>query len=208
MNDADQSTYDSHCPECGAIVGQGVERCWLCGWQRESDSSAPAESVPPPVAPRPVDQGFSYSLETMMLVTTLVAVGMGAIVLFPGIGIILAIMLLPAFVRTSKVIRRRAEQGRTVGLWPRVALFFGSFTTALVIIVVVSVASVGTFCGLCLGFYFVAEAGGLMRSSSSEGLMILAMVVSGIAALAATIAAGYYIVKWIRRRWQRDTKID
>jgi hypothetical protein len=207
MNDAVQSSYDSHCPECGALAGQGVEKCWLCGWQRESDSSsAPTESAP--VAPRPVDQGFSYSLETLMLVMTLVAVAMGAIVLFPGVGIILAIMLLPAFVRTSKVIQRRAEQGRTVGLWPRVALFFGSFTTSLVIIVVVSVASVGTFCGLCLGFYAVAEGGGLLRGSSGEGLMILAMVVSGIAALVATIAAVYYIVKWIRRRWQRDTTID
>ncbi len=203
MNDTKPSSDDSHCPECGAVVGQGVVRCWLCGWQRDGDSaSVSTQSVAPPVTPRPVDHGFSFSLETLMLVMTLSAVGMGAIVLFPGVGIILAIMLLPAFIRTAKVVRRRAEQGRAVGLWPRVALFFGSFTTALVIIVVVSVASVGTFCGLCLGFYAVAEGG-----PGFDSLMILAAVISGIAAIAATITAIIFSTKWVRRRYRRDTEV-
>jgi hypothetical protein len=198
MNDAQQSSYDSHCPECGAIAGQGVERCWLCGWQRESESSsAPADSVPPPVPPRPVDQGFSYSLETLMLVTTLVAVAMGAIVLFPGVGIILAIMLLPAFIRTSMVVRRHEEKGKAVALWQRVSLYLGSFATSIVILTVVAVASVGTFCAFCLSLH-----------ASPGGFRALSWPVAILAAIAATITTVHYIVKWIRRRWKRDTKID
>ncbi len=194
MNDAEQSTA-THCPECGALVSEGVQKCWLCGWQRDSDSSPrPAEAVAPRVVPSPAGQGFSFSLETLMLVMTLAAVGMGAIVLFPGIGIILAIMLAPAFVRTAMVVQRRAEKGKAVALWQRVALFFGSFVTAVVILVIVAVASVGTFCALCLCLY-------------SGGVRDAAMPLSFFAAAATTIAAIVLAVKWIRRRWRHDTQI-
>ncbi len=195
MNDATSPTNDSSCPECGALLGEGVQTCWLCGWHREdAPPPRPAETVAPPVAPRSVDRGFSFSLETLMVVMTLVAVGVGAIMLFPGIGIILAIMLLPAFVRTAMVVQRRAEQGQAVALWQRVALFFGSFATLMVILAVVAVASVGTFCALCLGLY---------QSGSQD----MSVPLASLAAIATTITVIVFATKWIRRRWRRDTQI-
>jgi hypothetical protein len=185
----------AYCPECAALVGVGVPRCWLCGWRRDgAQASTPPVIIPSLVPRRPTDRPFSYSLESLLLLVTLVAVGLGAIVNFPGIGIVVAILMAPAFVRTAMVIRRRDEIGRPVTRWQRVGLFFGSFATAIVILVLVVVASVGTFFTVCLGLF------------SADGTQDLALPLAMLSAGMATAAIIGFAVWWIRRRWQHDTE--
>ena len=125
-----------------------------------------------------------------MLVITLLAVCFGMFQIFPGLGILLAIVLAPVFLRTTLVVQRREAQGSVVALWQRVLLFLGSFVTSIVILVVVSVAAVGTFCAVCL-------------SAGTES----AIPTAGLVAAVVTVLILFLLARWIRARWRRDTKI-
>ena len=133
-----------------------------------------------------------------MIVVTLVAVICGVFAVAPGLGIPMAIIMLPVFVRTSMVVRQRETRGEDVSFATRAALFAGSFWTTVVILVVVGIASVGTFCGVCLGVYFGLESSG---GSVAE---VVASIIAGIATTITTILAIWFSVRLIRRRWKRD----
>lgn len=131
-----------------------------------------------------------------MLMMTLAAVWLGLLAAAPGLAILVCILLVPVLVRTSMVVRRREAKGGSVGPGEKVALAAGSFMVTLVIVVVTTVAAVGTFCAVCIGVASATD----MRESEIGGLVIvsifLALVVTGLLLWAFS--------KWVRNRYRRD----
>jgi hypothetical protein len=142
----------------------------------------------------------SFSLATMMLLMTLAAVWLGLLAAAPGLAILVCILLVPVIVRTARVVRRREERGRTVSSGEKIALAATSFMVTLVILVVTTVAAVGTFCGLCLGMYTMSD-----RRDQNAGIQ---MVISGAVTLVVLIAIGRLMAKWVRIRYRRDIGED
>jgi hypothetical protein len=171
------------CDQCGAALENSPTKCWLCGARCDTPSSTTNLGDPSPQL-----SGYSFSLEGLMLVVTLVSVCLGAFTLFPGLGILFAILMAPVLVRTTMVVRRRSKAGRSVSFAAKLGLFFGSFATAIVIVVLVSVASIGTFCAVCLGI------------GQEEAIPFAAVM-----AILTTIGAIWLSFYWIRSRWRRDT---
>ena len=101
------------------------------------------------------------------------------------------------FSRSRRLFARQSSPGdesESAGRWrprPKVAAFFGSLMTAITIAVVVVVASVGTFCTICL-------ASGKRRSDPGR------LAGGGIVTMPILIALG----KWVRNRYRRDTLSD
>jgi hypothetical protein len=185
----DVSTADARCPHCGAMRKVGSTRCWLCGAdlppiEPGAASAAPASGSSP--AGR-----ISFSISTLLLATTLVAVTAALITEVPGLGIPVCILLAPVLVRTVMVVRRREAAGKRVSMGEKVALIVTSFMVINVILAVVGVAAIGSFCAVCIG-----TAGALNDNS--------ALVVAGVSAL--TVAAGLLALmfNWVRARYRRD----
>jgi hypothetical protein len=195
------------CPHCGAlnarVNGQLASNCWLCG-RSLSGESQPTGTVPAPPVPSVATvnprrkYARSFTLASIFLATTLIAVCLGVIVAAPGLGIVLAIFCLPAFVRTGLVVQRRAALGKTVSTAEKIGWFMGSAATTVVVAVVVAVAAVGTFCAVCVG---AAEAGAM--GTTGEGTFWV-VIASLIVAAAVAVPASILMVRWIRRRWRRD----
>ena len=215
------------CLSCGANVAPGLQSCWLCGAkiaasaplpileeapaERQTSSPPLASSLPAPSSPfddpspsspAPASHAHpdaSFSLASLLLAMTIVAVMCGLIAVQPGLGIPICIVLAPVLVRTTMVVRRRKEAGRSVSPAEKVALIGGSFLVSCVILTIVAVASVGTFCGVCLGMAAASNT-----SHNNEGMLWVFFVVAGLAATVATLSALYHIQRWVRVRYRRD----
>jgi len=182
------ATQTSTCAQCGAPWREESAACWLCG----HDPAEPAQTVPPPRPPA-ARQPFSFSLETMFVVTTLVAVLFGVCLIAPGIGFLLCILSLPAFLRTIMVVRRRDQIGRPVHRFERMLLFLGSIVTLYIVMMMALVASVGVFCYVCIATY---------SAKVSDGS---AMILALMAASVTTLVAAFLAFKWFRARWRKHT---
>jgi hypothetical protein len=189
----EQSPWLDACPGCGADQWSPESVCWLCGYTPGgafAHRQAPAASPP-----RQIAAAKSFSLATLLLLMTLAAVWLGLLATAPGLAIFACILLLPAVVRTAMVVQRRAVAGRGVSPSEKLALGATSLLVSGVVLVVAAVASIGTFCAVCLG---VASA------SNDRGDMSFAFVIAGFAALLTTLVAVRFLARWIRRRYQRD----
>lgn len=185
------------CPGCGAPQDEangGETVCWLCE-QRivprlspVSRTLAPTRSAGPTLAAPELPLGHSFSLTSLFLLTTLIAVCLGLFVAAPGLAIALAIASVPAFVRTSLVVRRRVALGDEVSTTHKVALFAGSVLATFVIVAVTAGAAVGALCLMCV-------------TTSSTWPITVAMVVGGVGVLIGLI------VIVIRARWEHDTQV-
>lgn len=180
------------CGRCGTINPRRAFTCANCR------SLLPAALVPAEAVRRitidtsTVDdedrsQPAQFTLATLMFTVTLCAVCFALFAAAPGLGIGLAIILLPAFVRTLMIVQSRRSFGRKTSAELKIVMFLGSAVTALISSVVVLVASVGTFCGICL-------------SSGSSGSIPVALAVAG----AAVIGVFIMLAAWYRSRWRRD----
>lgn len=159
----------------------------------ESDDNQTAEGISP-IVPKPLEfddfdksRTAQYSLATLLLLITSAAIFLAVTARDPGFAIGLAILSLPAFIRTSLLVRRRQELGKQTRAELKIASFLGSLVTVTVASVVVVVASVGTFCGICL------------TAGTDKAIPF-----AGLFALGATVAVIIVIAKWVGRRWRRD----
>lgn len=185
-------TGPNTCPECGRENAAASTQCWLCEARLEANPYAlPADHV------STADGRFSFSLATLLVVLTSASVLCGLFAIEPGLGIVAAVLLTPAMIRTALVMRKREAAGLSVGPAQKVLLLAGSFVTTAVILTVVGIASFGTFCGVCLGIYSLDE---------SAGTGGLGFIVAAGAALVATGTVLGFVARWVRRRWHRDTR--
>ena len=180
------------CPQCGASrVRQGA-LCWLCGAE---------------VPPKPLVSGsharlreperFSFSLSTLMLLVTLASVTLGILTIHPGLGVFVGILLLPVLVRTIRVVRAREALGLDVQPAEKIGMFLTSFGVAAILAFVVATAAFTSFCGVCL--LMVASD----RHYGGPGVFAWGIGMCALALLA--FFAMVHVIRWIRRRYRRDT---
>lgn len=112
----------------------GSARCWLCG-RKVGDTAASntqqfrIEIVSEDVPAKDADLTKTMDQSTIVLWLTLVVVVMGVVLMAPGLGVALAIVSLPAALRTVLSVKRREQRsGQAMSVLGRIAVFFGWFT--------------------------------------------------------------------------------
>jgi hypothetical protein len=189
------SAESLQCGECGALVGNR-DTCWLCS----ASVVVSAELVEPTgVSPFVPDwekkrraSASQFSLESLMLLITLIAVCLGMIVAMPGLGVLVIIVAVPALVRTLIVGRHRKIAAAPLNLGEKVAAFLASTGIVMGILL----AGLSAFAVACVGTCFaalgIAQASG---SRASENWIF--QVALGAAILVAVAVVGWLF--WITR---------
>jgi hypothetical protein len=122
---------------------------------------------------------FQFSLSTLMLTVTVVAVLLGAFVMLPGFGIILAILVTPAWLRTCVIASRKEARGRPMSTHQKLEFFAASAG----VVMSAGIAAVGAFFATCLTGVFsgtVASLGGQGYEGLGRGMnagMVLGIIV-------------------------------
>jgi hypothetical protein len=179
------------CPRCEAKIPHDAARCWLCGMSLpvERVASASRDRTPEFVDEIEVvpDSAATFTLTSLFLLMTLIAVGMGLFVIAPGLGILLGMAAAPALIRTALVAHRRDQLGRETSPARKIALFVASVAVTVLMGIVVIVGAIGSFCIVCL-------TAGTEAAIPVAGIIGIA-VATGVVALFAVL---------IRARYRRD----
>jgi hypothetical protein len=144
------TSASGRCPECGAELAAGQARCWLC--QRHFHEPAGEN---PYASPRPISEqsAAQFSLASLFLVVTLVAVWLGVFLLAPGLSILLAVFATPAAIRTMITSSYRRTAG--AALTPLQKL--GAFLISLLLMAVIGLATFVAFQVVCWSGAFLAQ---------------------------------------------------
>src|SRR5262245_58847993 len=97
----------ARCPECGAELAAGQTQCWLCRGTPGGEAKSEPARLPRSAAAE--NASAQFSLSSLMLVMTLIAVCLGLLKVSPGYGILLIIVATPALVRTMVATTRRKQ---------------------------------------------------------------------------------------------------
>jgi hypothetical protein len=175
--------------------------CWKCGFgltpRTSGTAAAPSTNEKLAASVASQTEGLSFGLSGLMLLIALIAVVVTLIQAAPGLGIALGVLLAPPLVRTWLVLGKKRDLRQQVGFAEKLLLFLGSFATTAVILCVVSIATVGTFCATCLGLY-------ALGAGRSQGTSTAALIMVGIATLSVFLLLIWLFSFWIRARWRRD----
>jgi hypothetical protein len=115
-HDAGVPHFHVVCARCGGAVRPGRLRCAVCsGEARESPPSTPAVVQP--------GSAVQFSIETLLLVTTLVAACLALGVVNPLLGICVSLLSLAALIRTTIIWRQHLRQGLEFLLADKVGWF-------------------------------------------------------------------------------------
>lgn len=150
----------AQCPDCGAVVEPASQRCWLCGaaiGPRDVSIEAEVLSAPPP----PEQLRLTFSMSGLFTVMTLAALCLGVGLIWPGLGVGLTIVIVPALVRTWVITSAAGARG--TGPQERFAALMGSLAISFVTFVTVSTAAAVAFFGSCFVAAIGAEALGVGR---------------------------------------------
>jgi hypothetical protein len=186
------------CPECGAELVPGAKKCWLCALRADATTTPPRDAsgtggeaaapMNPYASPAPPSGHLdrTFSLTSMFLWTTLVAVVMGVASFAPGLGIMLAVLSLPAAARTiGTVYRRKQRRGGSIGAAEKIETFIASFGIVLAIVI----GAVTAFTAVCFPL-------GLASFASDMGGLVIFAIVAGI------VAAVFVAIVLARRLWR------
>ncbi len=170
------------CLNCGADRLPSASVCWLCKQNLAEVTATDVEIIEVRE-----NTSFTFSIASILLATALFAVFFGVLMMAPGLAILLAILCVPALVRTGLAFQQRSEAGKPVPTGRKFLWFLSSLTVTTIVVVVVVVASFGTFCAVCLG-------------SGTEAAIPVALLAAGAATIGVLVASH----RWIRHRWRRD----
>jgi hypothetical protein len=192
------------CPECGARVKPTDARCWLCGRElvvtaeivEALDESPFAASWSPRVGAAP--QPFQFSLESLLLVITLVAVCLGAFVATPGLGVLALIVAAPALLRTFYEGRQARQRGKSFTLAEKLAAFAASAGIALAALSAAAAAFFAACTASLLAVCFVGSATG--NGPVSSGVEQTVFITCVVICIAASIT-GFVGIFWLT--WPR-----
>jgi len=175
------------CPQCGAEVAVGRDRCWLCGANFGTPfkaTSAPPANQPPPSPVLQPQFERTFSLSSLMLVVTWVAVCLGVASAVPGLGILLGIASAPALLRVTFMSAHRTVRGDILTTGEKVGFFIGS----LALMFVIGLAAAATFWATCTAI--------ILPTQRLEWLGP-AFLIGGVAGL---LVAGWLLIKtWPKR---------
>jgi hypothetical protein len=184
----------THCPDCGAEVPAESLKCWLCHRQLAVQAELVEPTSPFRAPPRRASPA-QFSLETLMLVITLIAVCLGVIMAAPGLGILVAIVAAPALVRTLVAGYQERRAGTPMTLSEKLLAFLASTGVAVAVVVTGWTA----FAAACLGSCFVLV--GLESTGTANWLRTnddtIFFVLFGVSALVGLGTAGWLF--WVLR---------
>lgn len=180
------------CPQCGGYLKAGRARCTKCSCEVR------AKQVPP--GPAVANSGwFQFSIETLLLVTTFVAVCLGACVAVPPIGIPLTAIALAALVRTLVIGRQHQVVGLTLSAGDKI----GELIVSLCIVVAAILVSLLVLLAICgIGVVLVDLFGFLSSGTPQSPVDPLAFALLGfvfwLSVIFGPIGAGIWFL-WTTR---------
>ncbi|MBI3468399.1 MAG: hypothetical protein HY000_35810 [Planctomycetes bacterium] len=131
----------------------------------------------------------TFGLSSLMLMIALIAVCLGVMREVPGLGIVLALLLTPAAVRTAIASSRRERRGQPMTAMERIL----AFASSLGVVIVTGVASAAAYSGLCFAGVFIGAG---VRHGSYEGPIWGSIIGGGIGLLLA-IYVFYRLARWL-----------
>ena len=144
-----------------------------------------------PAPPADAHLNRTFSLSTMFLWTTLLAVVMGVATIAPGLAIALAVISFPAALRTIGTVARRKRRGGSLSVPEKIEAFVASLGVVLAIVVGAGIA----FMAACFPVGLAAAAANV---GGEFGFIVPAVIAGIMAAGTATFLLG-------RRIWpQKD----
>lgn len=136
---------------------------------------------------------LQFSLATILLVMTLIAVCFGAFGISPGLGLAVAAFAAPALIRTLVVGAQQKRAGQRLSIADKLTAFLAS----LGIMILVAVAAIVAFQIACWGTC------GIIAAADSQSLVDEAgFIASVVVGSAAAIAVGIWIL-WATRPRRR-----
>jgi hypothetical protein len=141
-----------------------------------------------------------------MLTVTLVAVVLGAFRVAPGLGILLVVVVSPAWLRTCLNVMRRKARGRPMSATEKLGLFAGS----LGVVTVVGVAAGVAFYATCwAGFGLGAAASGVAhtRGGPDYTWVIWGMFAGVSLGIVAALVVGVFLLRRLWPHKQRRAKL-
>ena len=185
------STSKGRCRHCGAEVNANARFCWLCG-----ESLAPATGREPVLVAELVesDRPLQFGIASLLLVITFVAVLCSLIKMNPGLGIVIAVLTLPAMIRTVLSAFRRREAGRPMSGGDKASTFLSTVAMSICAIVAAGVTFCGAFVATCL------VAMGTTGGRSFEVMLPWMVCVGGIAAIIVAGIVSYAFLAMSRRK--------
>ncbi len=184
------------CPDCGADVRPQDERCWLCQRPLSGGGVVMAEVVEraaPPIVPQWVEarraNPAQFSLETLMLIVTLVAVCLGMLAAAPGLGVLVSVVAAPALIRTLIAGYQEKAVGTKLTLGEKVITFLASTGVTIAVLSAGGTAFLAACFASCLVVLGVSNVGqGPGGGIIDDGVLIYsALGFSSLVGLATTI---------------------
>lgn len=173
------------CMHCGAELS-GRADCWLCH-SKSDDPQLHLDSSSARPAP------IQFGLDSILLLMTFVAVICGVFAVAPGAAVIIAVLSLPALVRTAVLARRDRVAGQPMG-WGTKALTFLATTSFVVVLLAAMGAAFYATCWV--GFWGGAFAHELVDGNAGYDSIGTGLIVGSALGI---IAAGF-VMWWLIRR--------
>ena len=155
-----RKTAGPMCSHCGAKLEPADTVCWLCLTPLGQPVANPRGAKARAAEVRPLATG-NYSLASLMMFVTLVAVNLGIITQWPGIGVPMAIISFVIWSRTVNVVRQRATEGVEVSPLQKMLIFMSSFTMTVVVLVLIIVTGGAALGAACAAMFATADAAAL-----------------------------------------------
>jgi hypothetical protein len=183
------ATTEPDCPGCRAAAGTTEARCFLCG-----KPVLPLSGTDPPTAPSEPLR-FTFSLSSLMLLMTLIAVCLGLGGIDPGLGIGVAFLVTPAALRTAVAAARRRRSGSGMSMGEKLLAFVASLGVVTAMIVATGVA----FYATCWAGFFGGDMLSEPFAKGYDGLFVglgTGIILGGVVGL-------YVLYRMARWLWPR-----
>ncbi len=188
------------CGECGAAREPDAETCWLC----RSNLAAHGPYAPPRNNPYDELASWQISIGSLLATVTILAVALGVFRLAPGLGVMLAVVVVPAYIRTCVVIAQQHSRKKRVTARDRFTLFANSVGVTISVMLLLGAVAVAGFSAYC-GLGVISQG----RGSQSGFALIAAVVCCGAVALVfASYSAARTAVRRSRKRQESAPAVD
>ena len=184
------------CPDCGADLRPQDASCWLCRRVLAPADIVTAEVIElaaPPIVPQWVQarraNPTQFSLETLMLVVTLVAVCLGMLAAAPGLGILASVVAAPALIRTLIAGYQERAAGSPLSLGEKVIAFLASTGVTIAVLSAGATAFLAACFASCLVVIGISNVGQAPGAAviNDDLLIYVALGFSILVGLATTI---------------------
>ena len=204
MTSAFDRNVSAFCPECGAKIRADQNRCWLCFRTlppiAESPQENPADAISLPSEPSKLGSGrgtqssgsiAQFSLATILLVITLIAVCIGVFRISPGLGVIVVAIATPALFATVIIAEEvMVKHGERLTIADKIVAFVGFFGVFGLLAAAI-IGPLMTACGIL--------AGAMEPRRETAGLLVKGGVAMFVIAISIMAILAYVFHKHLDR---------